>query len=304
MGALAYRPSAVARALVTGYSRTIALLVSDIANPFYPQLAKSIEREARKAGYALVICNTEDSVEEASAYVQRMLDAGVDGMIHASVGQDEKRVLELIPDYRRIVFANRRPLSPDVSYVAADNKKGAAMLVRHLAEQGHRRIGFIGGRDSNARERLDGFLRATKEAGLEGLVAKGDFSVGSAAIAIDAWLETGAMPTAVIAFNDTVAFGAMSALLAHPDYHPVAFAGFDDIELAGLQVIGLTSVAQHTDEMGVAAVRLLLRQLRDQAVPPVRRILKPTLHVRQSTTGGIGNAGELSRRLAMALQTG
>src|ERR1039458_795154 len=70
---LGYRPSGVARALVTGYSRTIALLVSDIANPFYPQLAKSVEQEARKAGYAVAICNTSDSVDESAAYIHQLL---------------------------------------------------------------------------------------------------------------------------------------------------------------------------------------------------------------------------------------
>lgn len=303
---LGYRPSGVARALVTGYSRTIALLVSDIANPFYPQLAKSIEGEARKSGYAVVICNTEDSVDESAAYVHRMIDQGVDGMIHASVGQDEERVLELVRDLRQIVFTNRRPRSRDVSYVVADNTKGAALLVRHLAELGHRRIGFVGGPEwaANARERLDGFVRAARECNIEALVVGGDFSIGSGATAIDSWLASGEMPTAVIGVNDTVALGAISALLAHPERRAVAFAGFDDIDLAGSRIIGLTSVAQHIDEMGVSAMRLLLRQMKNQAAPPVRRVLQPTLHVRQSTAGGASNASDLVFPLAIELRKG
>src|SRR5450759_1828478 len=80
---LGYRPSAVARALVSGYSKTLALLVSDIANPFYPQLSKSIEREASRHGYALVICNTGDSPRKSAALFRRLIDEGVAGMVHA-----------------------------------------------------------------------------------------------------------------------------------------------------------------------------------------------------------------------------
>ncbi|HYA44196.1 MAG TPA: LacI family DNA-binding transcriptional regulator, partial [Acidimicrobiales bacterium] len=232
---LGYRPSGVARALVTGYSRTIALLVSNIANPFYPQLAKSVEQEARKAGHALVICNTGDSVEESTAYIRRLLGQGIDGVIHASVGLDEDKILELMADRRRIVFVNRRPRSRDVSYVVADNRKGAAALVKHLVDLGHRRIGFVGGPSwaSQARDRLEGFTRAIADAGVQGLVVKeGDFSMESGTRAIEEWLASGDVPTAIIGVNDSVAIGAINGLLAKAGGLAVAVAGFDDTNLA------------------------------------------------------------------------
>ena len=297
---LGYRPSGVARALVTGYSRTIALLVSDIANPFYPQLAKSVEQEARKAGYAMAICNTSDSVDESAAYIHRLLEQGVDGFIHASVGPDEERVLELVPDRRRIVFVNRRPRSRDVSYVVADNRKGAAILVRHLVDRRHGRIGFIGGPSwaANARERLEGFFRATTDLRVDAVVADGDFSMASGARAVDVWLASGHMPTAIIAVNDTVALGAISRLLDRAALLPIAVAGFDDIDLVGSSIVGLTSMALHIDKMGSAGVHLLLRQMGDQIVPPVRKTLEPTLHVRRSTAEYEGSATNLTLLLA------
>lgn len=297
---LGYRPSGVARALVTGYSRTIALLVSDIANPFYPQLAKSVEQEARKAGYAMAICNTSNSVDESAAYIHRLLEQGVDGFIHASVGPDEERVLELIPDRRRIVFLNRRPRSRDVSYVVADNRKAATILVRHLVDRHHGRVGFISGPSwaANARERLEGFFRTTTDLRVDAVVADGDFSMASGMRAVDDWLASGHMPTAIIAVNDTVALGAISRLLDRAALLPIAVAGFDDIDLVGSPIVGLTSVAQHIDKMGSVGVRLLLRQMGDQIAPPVRRILEPTLHVRRSTAEYQGSASNLTFLLA------
>lgn len=285
---LAYRPSGVARALVAGYSKTVGLVVSDITNPFYPQLAKSVEREADRRGYALVICNTEDNPVEAVALIRRLFDQGVDGVIHASVGRDEDDVLAVAGDTRRIVFVNRRPRSSQASYVVADNVKAAALLTQHMIDAGHRRIGFVGGPSwaANAQERLDGFLKTTRERGAEALVAEGDFTVQSGSDAVVAWIESGNPPTAVIGVNDTVALGAVSALVERSGPAlQMAVGGFDDTDLAGLHLIGLTSVAQHIDEMGRKAMRLLLRQLAGKTWRATHLVLEPTLHVRRSSIG-------------------
>jgi len=289
IGDLDYRPSALARALVSGRSSTIGLLVSDITNPFYPQLAKSIEREAAAQGYALVICNTDDRVEESVAYVRRLMDQGVEGVIHASVGLDEERVLELLDDPRRIVFTNRRPTSRQVSYVVVDNAKGAAAATRHLLEAGHRRLGFVGGPPwaANARERRDGFLRTVREAGVEAVVYEGDFTAESGAAAVREWVASENLPTAVIGVNDAVALGVIGELVKlGTSGLRVAVAGFDDIDLASSRIIGLTSVAQHIGEMGERAARLLLRQLAGTSRPPVRQILQPVLRARRTTALG------------------
>lgn len=288
IAALEYRPSAVARALVSGYSKTLALLVSDIANPFYPQLAKCIEREASAQGYALVICNTGDDTRTSVALVQRLLDEGVAGIIHASVGRDEDEVLGLVQDPRRVVFANRRPRSQHVSYVVADNAEAAALLTRHLVELGHRWIGFVSGPAwaANARERREGFLAAARGAGIQTLVAEGDFSMKSGATAVKTWIAAATLPTAIIAVSDEVAIGVMSELLQRGENDPfIAVAGFDDTDAAAFDVISLTSVAQHIDLMGKRVVRLLLHQINGQTTPPQQEILKPELVVRRSSMG-------------------
>jgi LacI family transcriptional regulator len=290
---LGYRPSPIARALVSGQTRLLALLVSDITNPFYPQLAKSVEQEAKRDNYTVIICNTADKTAETRRYLDLLLQQGLDGVIHASVARDEKVVLSLIGDTRRVVFANRRPLNGSVSYVVSDNHGGAADLTRHLLSQGHRRIGFVAGPSyaRNAAERLEGFLEvmgATTDAAP--FVAESDFSAEGGAAAVQKWMQASPSPTAIIATNDSVALGAMESLtdlgLRVPD--DVALAGFDGVRLAASRIFDLTTVDQHIEQMGRLAVRTLLRQLGDTARPPSQQVLPTQLLLRSSTEGGYG----------------
>lgn len=286
---LGYRPSPIARALVAGRSRVLVLLVNDIANPFYPQLAKSVEEEAKTAGYSVVICNTADRTPETRRCVERLLAQGIDGVIHASVARDERAVLGLIVDKRRIVFANRRPSDPGVSYVVSDNEQGAADLTRHLLSLGHRRIGFIAGPDyaRNALERRSGFRRAmTEVAGAEPLVVEGDFSADSGRAAVLGWIGQEHPPTAIIAVNDASALGALGALSRSNLKSPqdVAVAGFDGTQLSSSPLIRLTTVDQHIGRLGRRAVRLLLKQLDSSGTfQPVHEVLPTQLLIRDST---------------------
>lgn len=289
---LDYRPSTIARALVAGRSQSIGLLVSDIVNPFYPQLARSIEIAARQQGCAVIMCNTDDREDETERYVGRLLDDGVQGVIHASVGSDERRTLEQLGDSVSIVFTNRRPRNRECSYVVADNYAGATKLTQHLVELGHRRIGFITGPTfaANGSERLSGFLDAAREAGVETILAEGEFTFESGAQAAMRWLNTSRQPTAIVGVNDLVALGAFDALVRLGRRVPedVAVAGFDDILLAGTGLVGLTSVSQHIDEMGRRAVNMLMqltsRPPEDRT--PLQEVVETEVLVRPSTVGG------------------
>ncbi len=287
---LDYRPSPIARALVSGETRLLALLVSDITNPFYPQLAKSIEHEAVGTGHTVVICNTGDQVAETSRHLTRLLGQGLDGVIHAAVGLDEAAVLSLLGDYRRVVFTNRQPMSTSVSYVVSDNFGGAAELTRHLLSSGHRRIGFICGPSyaRNATERLRGFTHAMGEvADAEGAVAQGEFSKNSGERAVTKWLDESRGLTAIIAINDAVALGAMEVLIQRGLRMPtdMALAGFDGTEVAASPVMSLTSVDQHIEEIGRQAVRVLLKQLGSEKYVPTQEVLPTRLLLRDSTEG-------------------
>ena len=286
---LGYRPSPIARALVSGQTRLLALLVSDIANPFYPQLAKSVEQAAKRDDYTVIICNTADRTVETRRYLERLLRQGLDGVIHASVARDEDVVLSLMGDSRRVVFTNRRPAHRSVSYVVSDNQSGAAELTRHLLACGHRRIGFVAGPSyaRNATERLRGFTHAMKEVhDAQPFVAEGDFSAEGGDRAVRAWMDMAPSPTAIIAINDSVALAALEALtdlkLRVPE--DVALAGFDGVRLAASRVFDLTTVDQHIEQMGQRAVQILLRQLGDGVDSvPVREELPTQLLLRGST---------------------
>jgi LacI family transcriptional regulator len=286
---LGYRPSPIARALVSGQTRLLALLVSDIANPFYPQLAKCVEQEAKQDDYTVIICNTADSTAETRRHVERLLRQGLDGVIHASVARDENTLLSLMGDSRRVVFTNRRPVHAAVSYVVSDNQNGAAELTRHLLSRGHRRIGFIGGPSyaRNAAERLVGFteaMHAVKEA--QPLVARSDFTASGGERIVHEWMEAAARPSAVIAVNDSVALGALEALISRQLRVPddVALAGFDGVQLAASRAFNLTTVDQHIDDMGRRAVRILIDQLAGgQDFTPQRDVLPTKLLLRRST---------------------
>lgn len=290
---LAYRPSLIARALVSGQSRLLALLVSDIGNPFYPQLAKSVEHEAKRDGYTVVLCNTADRTVETRRYIERLLRQGLDGVIHASVARDENLLLTLLADPRRVVFTNRRPAGESVSYVVSDNRAGAVELTRHLLAQGHRRIGFVAGPGyaRNAAERLDGFRCAMAEVGsAEPLIAEGGFSAEHGGQAVTAWLAAPHPPTAVIAVNDSIALGVLETLVDRRLRVPedIAVAGFDGVQLAASPLLQLTTVDQHVDQLGRRAVRILRRQLAaPPGAAPIHEVLPTRLLPRRSTAAPV-----------------
>ena len=303
---LGYRPSTLARALASGRSQTIGLLVSDIANPFYPRLAKAIERECRKHHYSLVICNTDDAVQETVEYVQRLTDQGVDGLIHASVGNDEEAVIEAVGDTSRIVFANRRPRSTSVSYVVSDNKAGGHQLGEHLVSMGHLQIGFVAGPSwaSSVEDRLHGLREAVVAQGGQVLVVEGEFAPSNDLEVVRSWLALPAPPTAIVAINDRVAVGVYGAVLDLGLDVPedVAVAGFDNLDFGWSRLLSLTSVGQRIEVMGRRAVEVLLRQLATPSARVTHTVLPMDLVVRGTTADATVALGQ--RRASQVEPTG
>jgi LacI family transcriptional regulator, galactose operon repressor len=287
---LGFRPSPLARALVSGHSATLGLIVRDMASPFYPELAKVVEHEAGRQGLTVLICGTADDPEVSGNCVRRMLDQRIGAIIHASVGLDEEELVAEVGDQAPVVFVNRRPRMRDASFVVVDNRLGARRLTEHLLAQGHRRIGFIGGPAwaSNAAERRAGFLDAMRDLGpgCESLVSDGDFRLDSGRARAHSLLSRdGRRPTALIGVDDLVAIGAMEAALERGLGVPedVAIAGFDDTQFASSRLIGLTSVAPHIDQMGRAAVRTAMRLSQQGRRRPIREVIEPSLVVRRSS---------------------
>ncbi len=269
---LGYRPSLLAQSLVSGKTATLGLLVSDISNPFYPELTRTIETAASGFGYIVVLCNTQDDPERSRKYLERLIAQGVDGIIHASVGLDEE--LYSLPRDAEVpvVFTNRRPRTlKNVDMVISDNQKGAEAIVSHLLSLGHQHIAHLAGPEyaSVSEERLLGYRQALKACRVPydpNLVLRGPFTHDYGFTGVKELLRRTPQPTAIFAVNDVVAMGAFDALVELGIEIPrqVSLAGFDDIEYAHLHFIQLTTVRQNLVSMG----RLAVEQIVDAIAHP------------------------------------
>jgi LacI family transcriptional regulator len=287
---MGYRPSVLARGLVLKRTNSLGLLVSDITNPFYPQLAKGIEHAASARGWVVIIGNTDRESSRTEWHVDAMLERAVDGIIFGSTTSHDRAVPRLLEAGYPLVLVNRRHPSAEASSVLADNLLGAQIATHHLAALGHRRIGHIAGPDwaANAVDRESGYVRALTEAGLPldaELISRDEFSIAGGARAARRLLATADRPTALFATNDMMALGALEAIrdlgLRCPD--DVAVVGFDDIELAGSRLIELSTVSHRIYDMGTRAVDILLDQIiAGPPEVPVQELLEPKLIIRRT----------------------
>lgn len=276
IAALGYRPNAVARQLVQRRTSTFGLLVGDLANPFYSELAKLVERRASQAGYATMICNTDGRPELESARVESLLEHRVAGIIMLQFSGAASVVGELLAQGVPLAVASWEERSDCVS---VDDEAGARLAVEHLLALGHRRIAYLSSElvePVTDGARFEGYRSALEGAGLEPRSLRWEDVADSLAD----------VPTAFFVSNDVVAIQLVEALEERGLRVPadVSVAGFDDIALAGLRRISLTTVAQPREQLAQLVVELLLRRIEDGDGLPLQQLrLEPTLVVRGST---------------------
>jgi LacI family transcriptional regulator len=265
---LGYRPSGVARSLRQRATRTLGLIITDIENPFFPQLVRAVEDAAHDLGYAILLCNAADDPEREAEYLDLLVDRWVDGVVIAasSLGGRHREWLADAP--LPIVLVNSPEQDIGLSTIASDNHAGGGLAARHLAELGHRRIGLIGAppRNVDGPARLAGAREALRTAGIEhGVihVAADDAGVTGGQRAAAEILAIDPGVTGLVAYNDLMAIGAMRAVRAGGRRVPndVSITGFDDVDLAAFVDPPLTTIAQSTAEMGRWAVDQLIRTL-------------------------------------------
>lgn len=269
---LGYRPSGVARSLRQRATRTLGLIVTDIENPFFPQLVRAVEDAARDLGYAILLCNADDDPEREAAYLELLVDRWVDGVVIAASSLGERHREWLADAPLPIVLVNSTDLEIGLSTIASDNYAGGALAARHLAELGHRRFGLITAppRNTDGPARLDGARDALKSAGIAGdriLVAADEAGVAGGERAASDILRRDRQVTALIAYNDLMAIGAMRAVRAAGLRIPadVSITGFDNVDLSAYVDPPLTTIAQATSELGHWAVTQLAAELADRA---------------------------------------
>jgi LacI family transcriptional regulator len=277
---LNYYPNRVARGLKTRRSHTLALIVSDIRNPFFAEVTRGAEDAARAGGYDLVLCNSDLDPRKQMEYVASLLEKQVDGILMNSVADlSRKQQDQLAASGVPIVLLNRSAASKSFSTVYADNEGGGAMAAQYLLRLGHQNIAHLTGprRHGSLTDRARGFLRVLKATNpprkLTVLHGENSF-LGGCALAHKLLAQQPEV-SAIFAANDLMAFGAIRAMLELGRRIPedISLIGFDNVELAGVVHPPLTTIHQPKYDMGRAAVETLLRLARNKDKPVREHLL-------------------------------
>ena len=269
-----YVPNALARQLRSKRTKTLALIVSDISNPFFTTIARGVEDAASARGFAVMFCNTDESEKEEARYLRLLIERQVDGVLLVPA-RSPRTSLRLLRTHKMpLVVLDRRVSARHVDSVRCDSEAGAHALTRHLVELGHRRIAVLTGRRtvSTSIDRVAGCRRALEEAGLtldDALVRYGGFNFGDLNVADghrmaeEVLASTQDPPTAIFAANNFIAFGAIRALrelgLRVPE--DISIVAFDDLPSEWVSDPFLTVAAQPAYEIGRRAATVLLDRI-------------------------------------------
>jgi len=287
---LNYVPNSHARALVSGRSRLVGVIVSDITNPFFPELLKSFELRAADKQYDLIVTSTDYETSRMSACLRRLLERKVDGVAMMTSEMDLGLIRELSSRGVPMVFMDVGQVGPKMSHVAPDYGNGVRQAVDHLVALGHRSIAFISGPLDlhSARTRRQAFLDGMRAHDLKPekrLVREGTHTAEGGRDAMRALLRLSKKPTAVIASNDWTAIGALNAIASAGLQVPrdISLVGFDDIPLASYTTPPLTSVQIAAGDVGAVAFQALFGLIAGERVEGDVYQIPARLVVRGST---------------------
>ena len=302
-----YRPNAHARSLASGRSRILGLIISDIANPFFPELVKSIEEKASAHGYGVILANTNYEPKRTVASVQQMLDERASGVAILTSEMDLSLSRQLADQEVAVVFLDVGEVGPHTSNIVVNYEKGIREGVEHLLGLGHRRIAYISGPShlKSAVRRKTAFVKIMKkyQASLHTtpLIFEGDFKTAGGQRAAAEILRLELMPTAILSGNDLMAIGALRELKTAGLRVPqdMSVIGFDDISFAALAEPPLTTILIPRSEIGENAVEALIHTI--QAADNLGREFKVSaqLVVRESTGAAPPAKGKLKRKVAI-----
>jgi len=289
---LGYMPNALARSLRFKQTHSLALVVTDITNPFFTTIARGVEDVANQRGFSVIFCNTDESEAKQVEYLNVLVRKQVDGVLLVPARSTDEPIHFLNRRQVPVVVLDRRVSSCIVDSVRGDSEGGAYALMRLLLELGHRRIALLNGpaEVSTAVDRLAGYRRALADAGLacdERLIFPGQFTLEAGRRMAQEALALSPRPTALFATNNFIAIGAYRALreagLAVPD--DISLVAFDDLPSALMLEPFLTVVSQPAYEMGRRATELLLDRLAGAAPADCQEIVLPCEVIVRRSTG-------------------
>ncbi|MFF5878340.1 LacI family DNA-binding transcriptional regulator [Streptomyces californicus] len=285
--ALGYRPNAVARSLRTAQTRTLGLVISDVLNPYFTELARFVEEEARALGYSVIIGNADERPDLQDHHVRTLIDRRIDGLLVSPADGGTPLLRDVALSGTPMVFVDRWIPGIDVPVVRADGTGAVRDLVAHLHGLGHRRLAIIAGpaATTTGDERVEAFRGALRDHGLalpDAYIEQGDFQAASGRRATEGFLELAEPPEVVFAADNLMALGALDAIRARglrvPD--DIALAAFDDIPWFVHTGPPITAVAQPTADLARAAVRALADRIEGRT--PQSVTLPARLVVRRS----------------------
>ncbi len=282
-----------ARQLRAGRSRSIGLVVLDVRNPFFTEVARGAEERAAEDGMTILLGNSDENVDREHAYLDLFEEQRVHGGLISPLGDDLPRLERLRRRGPPVVLVDRESEDRSISSVSVDDVVGGSLAVRHLLETGRRRIAFVGGPTSirQVADRLEGARRAVAEASgvtLE-VVDTESLTVLQGRAAGEAIRQRPAseLPDAIFAANDLLAVGVLQALIMLGSVRvpeDIALIGYDDIDFAAAAVVPLSSIRQPATLIGSTAVDLLLREAdAGDGFTPEQVEFQPELVVRDST---------------------
>jgi LacI family transcriptional regulator len=285
-----------ARQLRAGRSRTIGLVVLDVANPFFTDVARGVEDEASESGLAVILCNSDDQQAKESRYLALLEEHRVQGILITPVSGADERLARLQRRGTPVVLVDSRSPSRGQCSVSVDDVLGGDLAVSHLLEAGHEQIAFVGGPLSirQVADRRDGAVRALKRAGravadLHMIETPAlNVSAGQRAGAVIAGMAADTRPTAVFCANDLLALGVLQEMTNHRIRVPegIAIVGYDDVEFAAAAAVPLSSVRQPRHQLGRAAAQLLIEEALGSGAHRHRQVVfEPDLVVRKSSRG-------------------
>jgi LacI family transcriptional regulator len=285
-----YIPSAVARSLKNDKTHTIGMMVPNNSNPYFAELIQGVEDAAFKVGYNVILCNAYDDPKKQADYLRVLIQKRIDGLILVASGADETLAQLLRDQATPIVLVDREVAGVDADFIEADHETGSYLATKYLIELGHREIACVSGPADlpPSRDRVMGYLRALKEAGIKfrrDYLVHSNFTSEGGYHAFQQLLGLKKRPSAIFSSNDLMAIGGLCAASEAGVRIPAELSviGYDDIALASYATPRLTTIAQPKYEMGRRIIEVLIERIMGGNLAPRRERLETTLAVRQST---------------------
>ncbi|MGJ5818912.1 LacI family DNA-binding transcriptional regulator [Paludibaculum fermentans] len=298
VNAVGYVPNTQARALVSGRSRILGLIVSDITNPFYPELIQGFEQFAVQAGYEVLLGATNYDPAMMATTVRRMIERKVEGVAVMTSEIEPSLMEQLTGRSIPLVFVDIGPPGRRIGNIQVNYEAGIRQAVQHLYRLGHRRLAFIGGPGDlkSAQLRRESFLRCTSGSRWKGarpLMLEGDHKLAGGCAAVQRLLSATPRPTAVFCSNDLTAIGVLRGLDVEGLRAPqdLSVIGFDDIQMAEYSIPPLTTVRLPRLDLARQAFQSLMAGLDEKSAPGHQPVPIETSLVVRGSTARIGAGG-------------